>query len=73
MRTRIPDRGHVRTPDLHTCGAKLFDDAARQGRDIASRVLLYGCNKDAQDFEFVSECGHRRFPYDETGSKRGTL
>jgi hypothetical protein len=41
MRTRIPDRGHVRTPDLHTCGAKLFDDAARQGRDIASRVLLW--------------------------------
>jgi hypothetical protein len=36
-------------------------------------VLLYGCDKDAQDFEFVSECGHRRFPYDETGSKRGTL
>jgi hypothetical protein len=64
MRTRIAVRGHVRTPDLHTGGAKLFDNAARQGRDVASRVLLYGCDKDAQDFEFVSGCGHRRFPYD---------
>jgi hypothetical protein len=48
-------------PDLQTSGAQLLDDAARQGFDIPSRVLLDRCDDNAHDFEFFSQCRHPTF------------
>jgi hypothetical protein len=44
---RIAYRDLVGAPDLQTSGAQLLDEAARQGLDIASRVLLDRCDDDA--------------------------
>ena len=46
---RIAHRDRLGAPDLQTGGAQLLDDAACQGLDIASRVLLDRCDNDALD------------------------
>ena len=51
-----------RRPDLQTNAVQLVDDPAGQNLDIAPRVLLNGCDDNAHDFEFVSECGHPTVP-----------
>jgi hypothetical protein len=46
---RIPYRDRVGAPDLQTSNAQLLDDAAGQGFNVASRVLLDRCDNDALD------------------------
>jgi hypothetical protein len=51
-------RDRIDPPDLQTSGAQLLDDPARQGFDIASRVLLDRCDDDTLDLGLLSRIGH---------------
>jgi hypothetical protein len=64
---RIAYQDRVDALDLQTSTAQLLDDSARQGLDIASRVLLDRCDNDA--LGLLSRIG-QHLCYAETGPDR---